>query len=1090
MTDAARPAEQPQPGEPPRGEISPRLTSATRAVHGLRVPMRDGVELALDLLRPDVPDPLPVVLSRTPYDKVSNSAGLKEQLAQRGYIVASNDCRGRFNSDGVFRPYFDEADDGYDTVEWIAAQDWCDGNIGMFGGSYSAQAGWFAASRRPPHLKAIVAYCSPPSTLWRNEPILGGCFLLSMAEWMVGMGVRSWQLPGFMNLFTAQQDYFDALPVSSLPERAGVSSAWWDEMMEHPILDDFWRQGSYDNHADMDVAALNITGWWDMNFPGAPLNFEAMRAGPAAARQKLIIGPWPHWVNGKRQLNGVDFGEHAIIELDDYVIRFFDRWLKGVENGIEHEKPVHVFVIGANEWWTEDDWPLPDAEEMPFYFHSGGNANSLTGDGGLSREPPGAEPHDAYAYDPADPGRIFWNLQDGPVDDRLPSAPRRHALLHQRAADRAARRRRPGHLPALRILLRARHRLARSPRRRPPRRRGPLPVPRRAPRPLPRLVRGTDPARAGEADALRVHAGRLRRPLPPRPPHPRRGDQLLVPAVRPQHQLRRRELLQRRLDRRRRPARLPRRGTRLVRRPPGRAAIVTRTPSSDLEGGPLSTSHSAVGGPAAVATSDRFAADAAAGVLREGGSAVDALVAAAAVQCVVGQGAMTIAGMWISNSYDATTGETTTVSSKIGPAEAEPYDYDWESPEAYSGRAMPVPSWPAGAHRAWEQDGRLSWARVLEPAIALADEGYALDVGTWARVRMGLLAARTAEGRELWMRDSRYLRVGEQFRQPALARTLRALAGGGPAAFYEGEFAQEYVAVARERGGSLTMGDMARWQERPDVRPAALVGDYGGFQVSSEGGLLVYALHLCQAADIGSLNEADAVFAQVRVLEEVFYATLEYTPATHDQFVDRGYAEARIDDVLNGPLRPTAFDQFWANTATIVARDGSGNTAWVVHSLNTPNVFGAGIIVGGAYAVRAISARHAREGDLLAPGLFAKIALYRDGRPHAIAASPGYSCVHSPIAFLVGLVQRGLEPLEAMAAPRFALPSPMTGNRQPFESHYPASVFAMLEERGLPYFESSPSGSFGGVNALVIEDDRVHALADVRGEGVAAAFPV
>ena len=130
-----------------------------------------------------------------------------------------------------------------------------------------------------------------------------------------------------------------------------------------------------------------------MNFPGAPLNFENMQregATPDARDgQKLMIGPWPHWVNNHRSRNGVDFGEHAIIELDDYITRFFDRWLKGKRNGIDDEKPVYIFVLGANEWWAEDSWPLPGTEEVPFYFHSGGNANSLKGDGGLSPTEPG-----------------------------------------------------------------------------------------------------------------------------------------------------------------------------------------------------------------------------------------------------------------------------------------------------------------------------------------------------------------------------------------------------------------------------------------------------------------------------------------------------------------------------------------------------------------------------------------------------------------------------------------------------------------------------------------------------------------------------
>ncbi len=416
-------AEHPAPGEPSRGPVSPRLTTATRVVHNLRVPMRDGVQLALDLLRPDLDGPRPVILQRTPYDKVLARAGsqeLFERLAQRGYIVAFNDCRGRFNSDGVFRPYFDEADDGYDTVEWIAAQDWCDGNVGMHGGSYVGQTQWYAAARRPPHLKAIVPIVSPPGNLWRNEPVFGGCFLLPMAEWAQGMGLRSWQVPDFITpLFAEHQEYYEALPLSSLPGQAGMSCGWLEDMLQHPVYDDFWRQGAYEVPADSDLAVLNITGWWDMNFPGGPLNFEAMRAGRAAPHQKLIIGPWPHWVNRQRQLTGVDFGEHAVIELDDYIIRFFDRYLTGTPNGIEDDDAVHVFVIGANEWRAADSWPPPGTEPTEFYFHSGGHANSLRGDGGLSAQPPGAEPADSYRYDPAQPTRTVWNLREGPVDDRL-----------------------------------------------------------------------------------------------------------------------------------------------------------------------------------------------------------------------------------------------------------------------------------------------------------------------------------------------------------------------------------------------------------------------------------------------------------------------------------------------------------------------------------------------------------------------------------------------------------------------------------------------------------------------------------------------
>jgi uncharacterized protein len=413
-------------GGPPVGEISRRVTTALQLEHGVLIPMRDGTRLSLDLLRPDVRDPTPVVLVRTPYDKVMERTGREDfyqDLAMRGYAVAFQDCRGRFNSDGEFFPYMHEADDGYDTIEWLAAQPWCDGSVGMLGRSYAGQAQWLAASRSPAHLKAIVPYASPPSSLWRNEPIWNGSLLVPMGEWLVGMGRRSWQKSNFLDLFSEQKTYFDVLPIAELPRAAGTSAKWWEEMMGHPTFDSFWRQGSYDDWGAIAAPALNVTGWYDMNFPGGPLNFSAMtrRGATATARggQKLIIGPWPHWVNRERNLNEVDFGEQAIIELDRYVVRHFDRWLKGVRNGIDVEPPVHVFVMGANEWRAEADWPLPYAQDVAFYLHSHGHANTLLGDGELSTQPPDSERPDGYRYDPLDPVRVLWNLRDGPVDDRL-----------------------------------------------------------------------------------------------------------------------------------------------------------------------------------------------------------------------------------------------------------------------------------------------------------------------------------------------------------------------------------------------------------------------------------------------------------------------------------------------------------------------------------------------------------------------------------------------------------------------------------------------------------------------------------------------
>lgn len=416
----------------PTGEVSPARYT-WKLSRDVLAPMRDGVMLAMDVLKPDAAGPFPVVLIRTPYDKValfhsSQSRPFLEDLARRGYVVAIQDCRGRYNSDGAFDPYRQEHADGFDTVEWLAAQPWCDGNVGMMGRSYVGQTPWFAASQAPKALKAIVPIASPPGHAFLNEPFWGGVLLLAMSEWLCAMGRRCTQFPGMPGLFTQEQPYFEPLPTARIAAASGTSSPWWNAWTSHPTYDDYWHSCGYEQFwPRMTVPALNVTGWWDMNFPGAPRNFAGMResGGTREARdgQRLVIGPWPHWVNLHRTLSGLDFGPDAVTELDTYTIRFFDRWLRsssGVQ--LDDDARVHVFVIGANQWWEAEEWPLPGTAPTPFYLHSGGRANTHHGDGTLAIVAPADEPSDSYSSDPLDPVRVGWNLHEGPVDDRPVSA--------------------------------------------------------------------------------------------------------------------------------------------------------------------------------------------------------------------------------------------------------------------------------------------------------------------------------------------------------------------------------------------------------------------------------------------------------------------------------------------------------------------------------------------------------------------------------------------------------------------------------------------------------------------------------------------
>jgi putative CocE/NonD family hydrolase len=417
--------------KPPAGRSAPAggEPAPTRMLLDLLVPMRDGVALALDVVLPEGRGPFPVVLERTPYDKVLArewSKDLVRILVAAGYAVAFNDCRGRFNSDGRFDPYFQEMADGADTVNWVGEQGWCDGRIGMIGASYGGQTQWWSATGGSGYLKALVPFVSPPASLWDNEPIRGGCLLLDSPEWGVGMGRRSFLAGDFLERFSHEhRTYKETLPIRDLPAAAGVSLPWLDAMLDNPRMGPFWKRADYGAWEQILAPALSVTGWWDMNFPGAITNFPAMRAhgGSEVARraQRLVIGPWAHRVNRERSLNGYDFGDDAVIDLDGHALRYLDHHVRGIDNGVDRDPAVSVFVIGANEWWACDDWPLREAVERPLYLRSDGHANTLLGDGRLSWDAPGAEPEDRYDYDPLDPVRHLASIDDGPKDDRVPS---------------------------------------------------------------------------------------------------------------------------------------------------------------------------------------------------------------------------------------------------------------------------------------------------------------------------------------------------------------------------------------------------------------------------------------------------------------------------------------------------------------------------------------------------------------------------------------------------------------------------------------------------------------------------------------------
>lgn len=397
---------------------------------GVRVPMRDGISLSANVFRPDKPGKFPVIILRTPYGKNSPSQfRFGRFFAGNGYVYVVEDSRGRHDSDGIFHAMHDEADDGYDTIEWAAVQAWSDGNVGTLGGSYGGENQWLAVVTRPPHLKTMAVLVSPPGPFF-NIPFQYGALTLLLIDWTIGVMDRVSQSSRELDLDRAIRE----LPLVTIDEFAtGRPIYLWKSFIAHPTYDDYWKVVDYERHWDkVDIPILHISGWYDDDQPGTFRNFTAMRR-LGRTGQKLLVGPWPHAINSVTKMGILDFGPSSKIDLQGTLLRWFDRWLKGIPNGVDAEAPVRVFVMGANTWRDEPDWPLPATQWTKYYFHSGGKANSLSGDGVLSLAPPKNEPQDGYDYDPADPTPFIMPASSGQIggpDDYRPVGERKDVLVY------------------------------------------------------------------------------------------------------------------------------------------------------------------------------------------------------------------------------------------------------------------------------------------------------------------------------------------------------------------------------------------------------------------------------------------------------------------------------------------------------------------------------------------------------------------------------------------------------------------------------------------------------------------------------------
>ncbi|MDZ7632365.1 MAG: CocE/NonD family hydrolase [Gemmatimonadaceae bacterium] len=428
---------------------------AVRTDHDLMIPVRDGLHMATDVYRPArngaaVEGRFPVLLNRTPYGKGSLAAQA-ETFARHGYVVAVQDMRGRYASEGKFlKVQPADATDGYDTIEWLAKQPWSNGKVGMWGQSFAAHAQAGAAQLKPPSLSTLVLNMGGMSNAWDHGVRYRGTYEMGrQLTWAWSQMLADARTPAVKALLTQEkvEDWYARQPMrrglnplSLVPEYEG----WYLDFFEHADYDAFWKDPmvNWEEHYPQtsDIPMIHIGGWYDIFLAGTFRNFVGL-GKLKSAPQRVLVGPWTHSGNVRPYAGDVSFGAEAAITdfYGAFHLRWFDHFLKGAPTGVEREAPVRIFVMGTGDghkdaegrlfhggyWRDAQAWPVPGTRMVPFYFH---------GDGSLRTERPrAARGSTTYTFDPQHPvptigGGSSARLKDGAYDQREdvrfpPSAP-------------------------------------------------------------------------------------------------------------------------------------------------------------------------------------------------------------------------------------------------------------------------------------------------------------------------------------------------------------------------------------------------------------------------------------------------------------------------------------------------------------------------------------------------------------------------------------------------------------------------------------------------------------------------------------------
>ncbi|MEP6778709.1 MAG: CocE/NonD family hydrolase, partial [Gemmatimonadaceae bacterium] len=435
------PSRMPPPGTP----SSPAQYEAILVERDLLIPTRDGKRMATDIYRPGkngvaLNEKFPVLLNRTPYNKTS-LAEQAEFFAQRGYVVALQDTRGRYKSEGVFskvQPV--DATDGYDVIEWLAKQPWSSGQVGMWGSSFAAHMEAGAVQLHPPSLRTLVINMGGLSNGWDHGVRYRGTYEMGrQLTWAWGQLLADARSEDVKKLLEKEkvEDWYNVQPMrrglnplSVAPEYEG----WYFDFFEHADYDAFWKDPmlAWDEHypATSDIPMIQIGGWYDIFLAGTFESFTALRKIKKSP-QRLLVGPWTHSGNNRPYAGDVSFGESAAIVdfATDFHVRWFDHYLKGKSSGVEKDAAVRIFVMGTGDghrdadgrlfhggyWRNSDTWPLAGTQMVPYYFHADGSLTVKKSDAAISQT--------TYTFDPRHPvptigGGSSARLKDGAYNQR------------------------------------------------------------------------------------------------------------------------------------------------------------------------------------------------------------------------------------------------------------------------------------------------------------------------------------------------------------------------------------------------------------------------------------------------------------------------------------------------------------------------------------------------------------------------------------------------------------------------------------------------------------------------------------------------